>query len=383
MELTMTDKILYSVTGLFNNPDDIINAAEQSAKAGYKKYDINTPYPVHGLSKAMRIPSSKLGYVALFIGLGGVLFAVLAMSWIAIFEYPIVVGGKPFFSLPAFIPITFEVTVLSASIATVVAMLFFFFKLPNISHPLHDTDYMKSVSVDKFGISIQADDPLFNEEQVKHFLNTLKAEKVTSVYYDDEEVNTKHKVFEPKFIMFLIVVAVLNSVAVYFIYNKLLYMEPFNWMVHQFKMKGQQESTFFVDGFGMRQPVEGTVSRGNLPYLYTNNQAEASVNMINSLLPSKANLEKGQKKYNTFCSPCHGYFGKGDSRLRGQFPAPPSLQSEKVRNWKDGDIFHVITAGQNVMPSYASQLTAEERWQVILYIRALQRSQNARETDLQ
>lgn len=379
----MTDKILYSVTGLFNNPDDIINAAEQSAKAGYKKYDINTPYPVHGLSTAMKISPSKLGYVALFIGLGGVLFAVLAMSWIAIFEYPIVVGGKPFFSLPAFIPITFEVTVLSASIATVVAMLFFFFKLPNISHPLHDTDYMKSVSVDKFGISIQADDPLFNEEQVKHFLNTLKAEKVTSVYYDDEEVNTKHKVFEPKFIMFLIVVAVLNSVAVYFIYNKLLYMEPFNWMVHQFKMKGQQESTFFVDGFGMRQPVEGTVSRGNLPYLYTNNQVEASVNMINSLLPSKANLEKGQKKYNTFCSPCHGYFGKGDSRLRGQFPAPPSLQSEKVRNWKDGDIFHVLTAGQNVMPSYTSQLTAEERWQVILYIRALQRSQNARETDLQ
>jgi mono/diheme cytochrome c family protein len=160
-------------------------------------------------------------------------------------------------------------------------------------------------------------------------------------------------------------------------------MEPFNWMVHQFKMKGQQESTFFGDGFGMRQPVGGTVSRGNLPYLYANNQAEASVNMINSLLPSKSNLEKGQKKYNTFCSPCHGYFGKGDSRLRGQFPAPPSLQSEKVRNWKDGDIFHVITSGQNVMPSYASQLTAEERWQVILYVRALQRSQNARETDLQ
>ncbi len=379
----MNDKILYSVTGLFNNPDAIIHAADETARAGYKKYDINTPYPVHGLSKAMRIPPSKLGYVALFIGLGGVLFAVLAMSWIAIFEYPIVVGGKPFFSLPAFIPITFEVTVLSASIATVVAMLFFFFKLPNISHPLHDTDYMKSVSIDKFGISIQADDPLFNKEQVKHFLNTLNAERITSVYYDDEEINTKHKVFEPKFIMFLIVVAILNSAAVYFIYNKVLYMEPFNWMVHQFKMKGQQTSTFFSDGFGMRQPIEGTVSRGNIPYLYTNNQAEASLNMVNSLLPSKANLEKGQKKFNTFCSPCHGYFGKGDSRLRGQFPAPPSLQSEKVRNWKDGDIFHVITVGQNVMPSYASQISAEERWQIILYIRALQRSQNARETDLQ
>ena len=84
----------------------------------------------------------------------------------------------------------------------------------------------------------------------------------------------------------------------------------------------------------------------------------------------------------TFCSPCHGNFGRGDSRLRGQFPNPPTLHSEKVRNWPDGSIFHVITEGQNVMPSYATQVPRENRWAIIQYIRVLQRAQNAKESDL-
>jgi mono/diheme cytochrome c family protein/uncharacterized membrane protein YsdA (DUF1294 family) len=378
----MDKRILYSVAGLFSKPDDIIHAVEETAKAGYKKYDVNTPYPLHGMSKAMRIPPSKLGYVALAVGLFGVVFAVIFMSWVAINEYPLVVGGKPFFSLPAFIPITFEITVLSASIATVVAMFFFFFKLPNLNHPLHDTGYLKQVSVNKYGIIIQADDSIFNEEQVKQFLSSLGAQSVQSIYYDFEEISIKHKIFEPKFILFLILVAILNSAGVYFIYNKVLFWDPFNWMMEQPKLNPQHKTELFADGFGMRTPVEGTVARGHLPYLYKGNQPDAAKYLVNPLLPSKENLNKGQIKYNTYCSPCHGFFGKGDSRLRGQFPAPPSLHSDKVRNWKDGDIFHVITMGQNIMPSYASQITEEERWQIILYIRALQRSQNAKENDL-
>jgi mono/diheme cytochrome c family protein len=74
--------------------------------------------------------------------------------------------------------------------------------------------------------------------------------------------------------------------------------------------------------------------------------------------------------------------GEGDSRLRGQFPNPPSIHSEKVRTWSDGRIYHVIVEGQNVMPSYRSQLTRQERWAVVNYLRVLQRSLNAKETDL-
>jgi len=379
----MDNKILYAVSGLFSSPNDIIHAAEETARAGYKNYDLNTPYPLHGMAQAMKLPHSKLGYAALVVGLFGVVFALSFMSWVSILGYPLVIGGKPYFSLPAFIPITFEVTVLSASIATFVTMVFVFFKLPNLKHPLHDTDYLKSVSTDKFGIIIQAVDPIFNEEQVKHFLASLGAENIKPIYYDEEELSVKNKIFEPKFIAFLIAVAILNSAAVYYSFNKLMYINPFNFMDNQEKLNPQEPGLLSADSYGMRVPVEGTIARGHLPYLFVNDTTDAFKYLANPLLPSNHNLGRGQQKFNTFCSPCHGFFAEGKSRLQGQFLAPPSLQTEKVRNWKDAVIFNIITSGFNVMPSYASQIPEEERWQIILYIRALQRSQHAKESDFQ
>lgn len=375
------NKKLYAITGIFDRPEDIIRAAKAAVKTGYKRYDINTPYPVHGMDDAMNLPPSKLGYVALVIGLAGAAFALFAMWYINTIDYPQVIGGKPFFPLPALIPITFEVTVLSASVLTVLIMLFIFFKLPNNSHPLHDTDYMKKVSSDKYGITIMADDPKFDEYNVKSFLEDIDAKDITAIYFDDEEISTKPRIFEPKFIIFLIVAGLINSALVYFVYNKLLYMPPFDFMEKQGKVIPQDDDIYFADNFSMRLPVQGTVARGDLPYFYKNNPDGAGADLANPLLSTKANLAKGEQKYNTFCSPCHGYLGNGESRMRGQFPVPPSLNSEKVRTWSDGRIYHVIVEGQNTMPSYSHQTTEDERWAIIQYIRALQRSQNARETD--
>ncbi len=379
----MDEKILFAYTALFEKPDDILKAAKKTTEAGYKKYDVNTPYPVHGMFSAMKLPASKLGYVTLVVGLSAAIGILLTMYWIAVIDYPINLGGKPFFSLPAFIPIVFEVTVLSASIATVLALLFVFFKFPNNSYPLHDTDYMKAVSSDKFGLCILADDPKFNISEVEEFLKSLNPIKIEAIYYDEEELNAKPKVLEPKFLIFLVVVGLFISGVTYFTLNKLMYMQPFTWMMYQNKYTVQEESKFFADGYAMRVPVKGTISRGHLPYLYYGKPEEAAIKMVNPLPFTKQNLELGKVKYNTYCSPCHGNFGEGDSRLRGQFPNPPSLHSAKVTNWSDGRIYHVIMEGQNVMPSYASQLNTNERWAVILYIRALQRSLNAKESDLQ
>ncbi|MCU7497743.1 MAG: quinol:electron acceptor oxidoreductase subunit ActD [Bacteroidota bacterium] len=378
----MDKNLLFAVTALFDTPGEILHAAGEVRKAGYTKYDVNTPYPVHGMDKAMKLKPSTLSYVALVLGLTGTFSALFFMWWVSAINYPLVIGGKPYFSLPAFIPITFEVTVLLASIGTVVAMLFIYFKLPNNSYPLHDTEYMRSVSSDKFGIVILSKDPLFDEDKIVSLFKELKSGNITSVYYDAEEISLTHRVFEPKFLSFLAVVFIFTSLMTYASLNYILYWQPFNWMWFQNKVIPQSKSTYFSDGFGMRMPVEGTVARGFVPYPYKGNQAAASKYLINPLVPSKEVLAKGQDKFNTFCSPCHGYFGKGDSRLRGQFPAPPSLQSEKVRNYKDGDIYHIITEGQNIMPSYAKQITREERWAVIHYLRALQRSQNAKESDV-
>ncbi|MFA3782064.1 quinol:electron acceptor oxidoreductase subunit ActD [Melioribacteraceae bacterium 4301-Me] len=378
----MNEKRLYSYTGIFNTPNEIIHAAKKIAEKGFKNYDIHTPYPLHGMEKAMKLKPSKIGYVSLVLGLSGAISAILTLFWMAAIDYKLVIGGKPFFSFPAYIPITFEITVLSASVITVLVMLFIFFKLPNNSHPLHATDYMKKVSSDKYGVSIQADDPLFNEEEVKSLLKSLNASDITPIYFNEEEINYKHVLLEPKFVGFLVLVALFTSATTYFTLNKLMYMVPFNWMDEQAKVIPQQPSKIFADGFGMRQPVNGTVARGQIPFLYKNNPDEAAKDLVNPLLPSVENLKLGEQKFNIYCSPCHGYHAEGDSRLQGQFPNPPSLHSEKVRNWSDGRIFYVITEGQNIMPSYATQLTPEERWAVILYIRALQRSLNAKESDL-
>jgi len=372
-------KKLHSVAALFNKPDEIIDAAKKTNAAGYKKYDVNTPYPVHGMDSAMGMGQSKVGFVTLFFGLFGATFIFLFMWWSTASSYSIVVGGKPFLSTPAFIPITFETTVLFAAISTVVGMIAVFFKLPANSHPIHDTDYMKAVSGDKYGLVIEAEDEKFNKAEVTEFLKGLGAYKVENIYYPEFE---KFRLFEPKFLLFLVVIAVGTCGMTYVTLNKLMYVTPFGWMEFQSKLTAQEGSDMWANGEGMRPPVEGTVARDDMPYPFMGQPTPPEV-LSNPTLPTKKLLKLGQKKFLTFCSPCHGNLADGNSRLRGQFPAGPTLHSAKIINYPDGKIYHIITNGQNAMPSYSRQTTNKERWAIVDYIRVLQRAQNAKESDLQ
>ncbi|HMN48608.1 MAG TPA: DUF3341 domain-containing protein [Ignavibacteriaceae bacterium] len=371
-------KKIFGIAATFKTPDEIINAAKKVSASGFTEFDVNTPYPVHGMDKAMKIKPSKLGFVTLVMGLTGATIALLFMYWTMSIDYPMVIGGKPFFALPAFIPVTFELTVLLATVSTVIAMIALFFRLPDNKHPLHDTAYMKSVSADKYGIVIESNDSKFDENAVTEFLKRLNPLNIEIIYYPEEET---YPIFQPKFILFLIVVAIVVSGGTYFTLNKLLYLTPYNWMMNQDKLNPQKPSDLFADGYGMRTPVEGTVARGFIPYPYKGQTNPTEV-LSNPFLPTKENLELGKSKFNTFCSPCHGYFADGDSRLRGQFPNPPTLHSKRAIEFSDGMIYHIITNGQNVMPSYASQITREERWAIVNYVRALQRAKNASESDL-
>ena len=380
---TNTVENLYGVGALFKDPDKILKVVDKILELGFKHWDVHSSYPLHGIPKKMRLRWSPLGYIALIFGLTGTFSGLFLTWWTMSVDYPLTIGGKPWFSFPAFVPVLFELTVLLASVGTAIVMLFIIFKFPNNQHPLHDTEYMRKVSVDHFGIFIEAKDELFNIEKVKNLFKDFEADEIIEVYYDPGEVNYRPKVFEPKFILFLVVVAVLTSTLAYLFNNKILYLPPFDFMMNQFRLNPQESSTFFADGFGMREPVAGTVARNQEYYPFKNQPEEAGVKLVNPLLPTKENLELGRSKYNTFCSPCHGWRGEGDSRLNGQFPNPPSLHSEKVRTWTDGRIYHVIMEGQNTMPSYARQLTEKERWAIVLYIRSLQRSLNAKQEDLQ
>jgi mono/diheme cytochrome c family protein len=137
----------------------------------------------------------------------------------------------------------------------------------------------------------------------------------------------------------------------------------------------------FGNGSGMLMPPDHTIARGHKPYRIETPE-EAGQKLENPLPRTKASLERGRKIYNTNCFVCHGERGLGDGPVVNPFPIPKSLQSEDMLRWKDGHLFHVITKGQGVMPSYAQQVQPEDRWAVIHYIRALQRAEHPTDEDM-
>lgn len=146
-------------------------------------------------------------------------------------------------------------------------------------------------------------------------------------------------------------------------------------MAYSPAFKAQEEGS-------MRKPVEGTIPRGHQPYAYPNDPEAAGRELRNPLKRTRDAMNRGKDMFNTYCIVCHGPSGQGDGSIVPPYPRPPSLLSEKVSTWPDGRIYHVITMGQNLMSSYASQVTESDRWAIIHYIRALQRSQNPSAADL-
>jgi hypothetical protein len=374
----MSERRLYGVTALFDSPGKIISASKAVAEHGYKNFDTYTPYPIHGLDNAMKLKRSRIGIVTLVLAMTGVVSLVLFTWWTNSVDYPLVIGGKPYFAWPSYVPLMFEMGVLFGAVSTVIALLAIWLGLPRNSHPLHDTEFLKRVSDDRFGICIEAQDPKFDERGTLEYLKSLGAEKVETSYYEIEDLSFKQKVLDPKFIIAIIAVSVLSSGGTYFGLNKMLLLRPWSSLNNQAKVLPETRSEFYPDGFAMRPPVVGTVARSQMPYEFTNDLVSAGKYMKNPLLPTPRVMQLGQRDFNTYCSPCHGYFADGDSRLQGQFPNPPSLHTDSLRLAPDGLYYEVITNGfQGVMPSYARQIPRDERWAIIWYIRALQKSEHS------
>lgn len=157
-------------------------------------------------------------------------------------------------------------------------------------------------------------------------------------------------------------------------------------MFKQPKYKAQSESEFFADGATMRQPVPGTVAADSLreDNAYYRGRDEHDSLLAVLLVPVTMQLlKRGQERYNIFCAPCHGQTGDGQGIMvqRGYLP-PPSYHQDRLRDMTDGYIFDVITNGVRNMPSYRHQVPVEDRWAIVAYQRALQRSQNASINDI-
>lgn len=164
----------------FETADDIIGAAERVREAGYEKWDVHTPYPVHGMDAAMGLPDSRLGWIVLIAGLTGLSLAVLMMQWMNGYDYPLVIGGKPPDAYASMVPIMFELTVLLSAFGATFGMLGLN-EIPRHHHPVFYSQRFEAASNDKFFISIEAEDKQFDPSKTRSFLEGLKPSYVELV----------------------------------------------------------------------------------------------------------------------------------------------------------------------------------------------------------
>jgi hypothetical protein len=171
---------LYGVIAEFENPSDLVAAARRVYSLGYRRINGYSPYPIEELSEAIGFTHTSLPLIVFIGGLVGGIGGFLMQYYIEVIDYPINVGGKPYNSWPAFIPITFEMTVLVAAFSAVLGMLMLN-KLPQPYHPVFNVPNFAMATRDRFFLAIEANDPKFDHAEVVELLKSLNAVEVNDV----------------------------------------------------------------------------------------------------------------------------------------------------------------------------------------------------------
>jgi hypothetical protein len=173
---------IHGVIAEFEGPEQLVEAAQQAYAEGYRVMDAYTPFPVHGLADAIGHRGVRLPRYVLLGGLAGGLGGFLLQAYANVYDYPMNIGGRPYFSWPAYIPITFETTILGAVVTAVFGMLLLN-GLPQPYHPVFNVPNFEMASRSHFFLCIESRDPKFDATQVARFLESLKPRAVSEVPY--------------------------------------------------------------------------------------------------------------------------------------------------------------------------------------------------------
>lgn len=179
-EVEFLEKSLHGLMAEFEEAEQVLGATQRAYDEGYRRMDAYSPFPVEGLAEALGRDFSPVPLFTLAGGMIGGLGGYF-MQWYAMAQlYPLNVGGRPLNSWPNFIPVTFELTILVASISAVTAMILLN-RLPQPNHPVFNVPEFERASIDRFFLCIEARDAKFDREETRKFLESLKPLKVTEV----------------------------------------------------------------------------------------------------------------------------------------------------------------------------------------------------------
>ena len=430
------EKRVHGVVAEYTTVDSLLDACRRVRDAGYTKTDAFTPFPVHGIDTALGIKPTVLPWIALAGGLTGVMTALAMQIWMNGIDYPYIISGKPYISLPAFMPVAFELTILFASFGAFFGM-WALNGLPKFSNPVFTDPRFDRVTDDRFFLYIDAKDESFDQKGVESLLGDTGSQYINTVVEDDTPTAI------PKFLITAIITVIAASIVPALVVAKMRVTNSTSPRFHIFpdmdfspSLSAQKTTTLFGDNRSMRPDVPGTVARGQLgdtldfqtgidmdkltlmdshradtikqtlvrtyPRPLADKEgesgdaptsAEASVMDTtpwikdNPLEIDEEIIRQGQKQFNIYCATCHGVNGRGNGLvnrrarkiLAATWIPPSSLHQETLyaEKYPDGKLFNTISNGIRKMPGYAGQITAKDRWSIVSYVRALQASSNA------
>jgi mono/diheme cytochrome c family protein len=376
----------YGFMAEYSGTAELLHAARIVRDAGYSRWDTYTPFPVHGIEPAMGIRPTRLPWIVLTAGIVGCSTGLLLQWYTNAQDYKWVVSGKPFWSIPAAIPITFELTILFSAITALIAMLVLN-NLPFPSHPLDRRPKFLRATNDRFFLVIQTSDPKYDDEETRALLDETKPVSI-EVVPNDETPNEL-----PRPVVYGLVILVVLAAVPFAMAAKArasvsrdtrLNLIPD--MDYQPKMKADRRNPFFGDERASRSPIEGVVARGELredTHRYGGKlNGEFAKELPKEIQLTDATMQRGKERFGIYCAPCHGLSGKGDGMVskraealaEGGWVPPTNLHQDYLRKQPDGEIFNTITHGIRNMPAYGNQIPTDDRWAIVLYVRALQRS---------
>jgi mono/diheme cytochrome c family protein len=387
---------LYGVLAEYDTPGELMEAARKVAGAGYTQFDCYSPFPVHGIDEAMGIKRTILPVLIFCGGFTGTIGGLLLQWWCNAYNWPWNISGKPAWSIPANIPIAFESTILLAVFTSFFGM-WILNRLPQVWHPFFRNERFNHVTDDAFLLGIEARDRRFDAEATPKLLADAGARSVEQVHLDPDRTSRQM----PKWITAFIVASTAFALIPFAIAAKARtsrstepHFHIFPDMDFQPKYKSDQPMDVFADGRANRGELAGTVARGSLnadDVFYRGLERSDSGGQWTTGFPKQLEIneqlvKRGKNRFEIYCTPCHGYDGRGMGAVPQRVAATGGVwlarnlvdaSNPVVMTMPNGQLFNTISNGYNTMMGYAAQIPHADRWAIVLYVRALQRSQNA------
>jgi mono/diheme cytochrome c family protein len=356
----------------YDDARDLVRAAAAMRERGYERLDTFTPYEIPGLEHILGIRRTRVPLITLLAAITGATVGYLVQWWTNAVAYPIQVGGRPLHSAPAYVPITFETTVLFGGIATFLAVLALS-RLTRLWAPVDEIEGFERATVDRYWLAVDWRDPRFDPERTATEL----------------EATAPLRVVRPPSRARLAVVrgAPIAPILIAFVFPPLAALlggcdvagpEPnfsLERMINQPRDDPWESSTVFPDGKVMRDPPPGAIERGRElgpPGLIEGGEDGAWARDV-AIEPDAALLARGRERFDIYCAPCHGVDGAAATYVAKSMSLrpPPSLVEGEEGALEPGRVFHAATEGWGLMPSYQHQLSIRDRWAVTAWIEVL------------